>query len=77
MERVKGLFQHKEQRLLAKAADAEAAATAAGGEASSAQERCKELEARLAAALADREVCRCVPRMLLLLSVISRLTSPC
>ncbi len=56
VERVKGLFQQKEQRLTVNAADAQAAAAAATAEADTARARSKELEARLAAALAANEV---------------------
>ena len=44
VERVKGLFQQKEQRLTVNATDAQAAAAAATAEADTARARSKELE---------------------------------
>ena len=58
VERVKGLFEHKEQRLAAKAADAEAAAADASAAASCAEHRCKELEGRLATVSSAHEARR-------------------
>ncbi len=61
VERVKGLFEHKEQRLAGKAANAEAAAADASAAASSAEHGCKELEGRLATVSAAHEACRPQP----------------
>ncbi len=58
VERIKGLFELKEQRLAAQAADAEAAAADASATAGTAEHRCKELEGRLATVSAAHEACR-------------------
>ena len=59
VERVKGLFQQKVDRLAADCADARATCSAAAAEAAAAASRSRELEERLSAATAASEVRPC------------------